>query len=279
VTPTGTVTTTERYSIDPKVIADANRAQLVTITRRFIRVNHDRVKAWLAEGSLGAAFYTAVRYFDRDLTAFDGDLDGLGDSVIRARITRLNEEGQQLQGIYDSDLRQYESFLDGSIVVSKILKETSSVLISALGSPLQSALYQAVVSLIGSFVGDEKDSLQLGIVKAAAAAVFESWAPLKQGGAGTMKEFLRATFNQAFQNVGAAISDYLFAIKGKELTVKQKRALREQLAVRIAVSVGGSPLGGAVAGNQKVLQQLEVAIGSLISELLDKVVELTLGAD
>jgi LysM repeat protein len=69
VTPTGTVTTTERYSIDPKVIADANRAQLVTITRRFIRVNHDRVKAWLGEGSLGAAFYTAVRYFDRDLTA------------------------------------------------------------------------------------------------------------------------------------------------------------------------------------------------------------------
>jgi len=273
---TPSVTTTESFSIDPTELARADLAQLKDMGYRMVdiqwgRINHwrDSSKSWFM-GGFGAPFYQQVDVFGTHVAAFDRRLRSatITAESIRSGISDLAARAEPIQTLYDTYMRQRQSVLGGAQVAAEVTKTGCGIIISALASPLAAAGYHgATTALEGFLMGEPYDVV---LVKTAAAAAFEKWAPLKAEGGTAMKNFLGATFNQAFQNTGSTIADFYKEYRTKEnLTRKEKEAMVARYATRIAVHVATSPFGGGISGDSGSLKELEKQLLSLMSESFD----------
>jgi LysM repeat protein len=281
---TPVVTTDESFAIDTAAVDAATHAQQLKNAHVFITTMQSRIKAWRGENSLGADFYVYVRELDDEVVRLQHLTDANASTdTLRSMILSINTRAQGVQRLYDVRRGTKDFLINAGIVVLPVVKDGCGIIISALATPAAAAGYAAVISSIESYFAG--DGLGVGALKAAGAAFCESFPLMGTKGVNEVQKFLRSSVNQAFSNSSSAVADYFKELKSKkDMTNKEKRALQGKLAARIGVSIATSPLKGALESlgievkvSDAATKDLEYKLMNVMSEVLDKAVELTLG--
>jgi hypothetical protein len=242
----------------------------------MVKTWESMITDWRSTNGLGADFKVYVDQFAALVRQLDSMCDNENASAesLNSFASQINAKGQNLFTLAEARKAPGQALITFGAIAAPIVKESCGVLISALATPLAAAGYASLMSVIDSAING--DSFGIGTLKAVLAGVLESGEIAKAGkDASELSKLFKGTLNQAFQNVGSAVSDYVFAIKGKDLSRAEKEEMAKKLKARIAFSIAMSPIAGAIKTIPEE-HKLEEQISEVMSEVFDKVVELTL---